>query len=96
MFCPFTLLRIDSPPPKPQKDLHAEILLLGLERTGRRELQALSDEDLYRLTDALATGFETKKEQVTQPGVLKRYQKQFDVLDGELKRRQGDRVRGTS
>lgn len=95
MFYPFTLLRIDSPPPKPQKDLHAEILLLGLERTGKSKLQELSNEELYKLTDALATDFEAIREQALQPMFLKRYQKQFDVLDLELRRRGANKERPT-
>lgn len=94
MLYPFTLLRIDSLPPKPKKDLHAEILLLGLERTSKSKLQGMSDEELYKITDTLATDFEAR--QYSQPRLLKRYRKQFDVLDLELKKRRVDRGRETS
>lgn len=95
MFYPFTLLRIDSLPPKPQKDLHAEILLLGLEHTSRSKLQEMSDEDLYKITDALATDFAAKREQASQRTLVKRFRKQFDILNLERKRRRANPERET-
>lgn len=96
MFYSFTLIRINSLPPQPEKDLHAKGLILGLGRASKSKLQALSDEDHFKLTEVLTTDFETEKEQFLQPRLLKRYRNQVDVLDVELKRRRGDRERETS
>ncbi len=56
MFYPFTLIRINSLPPQPEKDLHAKGLLLGLGRASKSKLQALSDEDQFKLTEVLTRG----------------------------------------
>jgi len=80
----------------------ADVLVRGLEASGGilsrligggwisgrgAALREVSDEDLIEVVDILLVGFEAAKAQDTSPRVLRRYQRQLEVLESELRRR---------